>query len=422
MRAWFTGGVHVKKIDLHIHTVPTISDRAFTFSLETFKRYVAEARLNAVAVTNHDVFDADQFKTIQQALSIVVFPGIEVNVDKGHVLIIASGSDLDEFDAKTQLITQKIRKIGDNVSVEDLKKIFGDLGKYLVIPHYDKAPPIAGTTLDQLRPYISAGEVDSPKKFVRGIRDDTKLTPVLFSDARMSLEMGKCPTRQTYIDCGTLTLSALKACLRDKAKVALSEADGNKLWRVFEDGQQLSTGLNVLIGARSSGKTHTLNQIEQTTRNVKYIRQFSLVQQNDAAYEREFSSNIERRRSVFSDDYLSGLKRVVDDVVNVDAVANNRAVERYLETLLRSAEEGIFLHKALREQLTELNALIWGALEEHNSNTRYKPIPRHSKRIEEFNGRGAAMLADVDAAVHGRLWSAVGDPPTEWAEREGAAP
>jgi predicted metal-dependent phosphoesterase TrpH len=47
----------LKKIDLHIHTISTFSDNGFTYSLDTFKRYVEEAKLDAVAVTNHDMFD-----------------------------------------------------------------------------------------------------------------------------------------------------------------------------------------------------------------------------------------------------------------------------------------------------------------------------------------------------------------------------
>ena len=46
----------MKKIDLHIHTIPTISDSQFEFSLDTFKKYAEEAHLDAVAITNHDVF------------------------------------------------------------------------------------------------------------------------------------------------------------------------------------------------------------------------------------------------------------------------------------------------------------------------------------------------------------------------------
>lgn len=329
----------MKKIDLHIHTVPTFSDSAFDFSIETFKRYVTEAHLDAVAVTNHDVFDGKQFRIIQSALDAVVFPGIEINVEEGHILVIANASELEDFEAKTRLVAQKITKPGDRLSIEELKKIFGDLGNYLVIPHSDKAPPITSTTLEKLKPHVCAGEVDSAKKFVRAIKNDTKLTPVLFSDARMKTDLSMLPTRQTFVDCGGVTLIALKASLRDKGKVALSEVDGNKLWRVFESGEKLSTGLNVLVGARSTGKTHTLDRLSATIENVKYIKQFSLVQQNEDAYERAFKGDVERRRSVFIDDYLSGLKTVLDDVMKIDLVANDKAVERYIATLLKSAEE-----------------------------------------------------------------------------------
>lgn len=325
----------MKKIDLHIHTVATISDSGFDFSLDAFKRYVKEGRLDAVAVTNHDVFDGAQFRQIAKALEATVFPGIEINVDKGHVLIIASPSDLADFEAKTSLVAKRITKIGDSITVEQLSAIFGDLQNYLVIPHYDKAPPIVGDTLEKLKPYIAAGEVDSAKKFVRAIKDTAKLTPVLFSDARMRVDLDRLPTRQTFIDCGTVSLAAIKACLRDKSKVALSEEDGNRLFQVFPDGQKLSTGLNVLIGARSSGKTHTLDGISVIIRNMKYIRQFALVQQDET----KFNEAVERERSVFADNYLSGLKTVLDDVMKVDLTANDRAVEKYISTLLKSAAE-----------------------------------------------------------------------------------
>lgn len=329
----------MKKIDLHIHTVPTISDSQFVFSLDVFKRYVSEAKLDAVAITNHDIFDVAQFRTIREALGVTVFPGIEVNLEKGHVLIISDELTLEDFEARTSLVSQKITKIGDKISVEELKEIFGDLTKYLVIPHYDKDPPITGQTLESISRYISAGEVDSAKKFIRAVKDDSKLTPVLFSDVRIREDLTKLPTRHTFIDCGDLTLDAIKLCLRDKAKVTLSENDGNKLWQIFEDGQKLSTGLNILLGERSSGKTYTLNKISDAIGYAKYIKQFSLVQQDDDKYDREFKSEVQRKRSAFVDDYLSGLKSVLDSIMNIDLVANDRQVEQYLSTLLKSAED-----------------------------------------------------------------------------------
>jgi hypothetical protein len=329
----------LKKIDLHIHTISTFSDYGFTYSLDAFKRYVDEAKLDAVAVTNHDMFDAVQFSQIDAALEALVFPGIEVNVAKGHLLVIADPADAKDFAARANKVTERITQVGDTMSVEELRGIFGNLNRYLLIPHTDKGPPIQGEALEKLRPFLAAGEVDSAKKFIRAMKDPTKLTPVLFSDARMRADLGAIPLRQTYVDCGTLTLSALKTCLRDKAKVALSEADGNNLLQVLENGQKLSTGLNVILGARSSGKTHTLEEICKTMPRAKYIKQFSLVQQNEEAYEREFIGNVERNRSTFADDYLSGFRRVLDEVMNVDRIANEREVQEYVRTLVKSAQE-----------------------------------------------------------------------------------
>jgi len=329
----------LKKIDLHIHTVSTISDSSFNFNLDKLKKYVSEAGLDAIAVTNHDMFDSVQFGTIKEALDAVVFPGIEVNLECGHVLIISDVADLENFEGKTERIAQRITGIGDSISGDELEEIFGDLNDYLVIPHYDKQPAIEGETLDRIADYVSAGEVDSAKKFIRAIKDESKPTPVLFSDARICDDLDKLPTRQTFIDCGELTLNAIKACLQDKGKVALSETDGNKLFQIFDDGQKLSTGLNVLLGERSTGKTFTLNRIDESTENVKYIKQFSLVQQDDDAYEREFNNEVQRKRSRFTEEYLSGFKVVLNDVMNVDLHANERAVEEYVSSLLKSAEE-----------------------------------------------------------------------------------
>nr|VFK68218.1 MAG: PHP domain [Candidatus Kentron sp. UNK]VFK73563.1 MAG: PHP domain [Candidatus Kentron sp. UNK] len=330
----------MKKIDLHIHTVASsISDSTFDFSMNKLKDYVAGANLDAIAITNHNLFDGVQFRSIREALSIPVFPGIEIDLAKCHVLLISDGSNIDDFEAKTAKVAPKIKSQNDGISVDELESIFENLDDYLIIPHDDKKPAIRAETLAEIAPYVSAGEVDSAKKFIRLTKDDERLTPVLFSDARISEDLTRLPTRQTFIDCGELTLDAVKSCLRDKGKVHLSEKDGNRLFQIFDNGQMVSTGLNVLLGERSSGKTYTLNNINAGNENTKYIEQFSLVQQDEASYEREFKSDIERRRSRFTDDYLSGFKSVLDDVMNVDLDGNIKGVDQYISTLLKSAEE-----------------------------------------------------------------------------------
>ena len=329
----------MKKIDLHIHTVPTISESHFDFSLEKLEEYVKSAELNAIAITNHDVFDLAQFTKIDEALDCVVFPGIEINLAEGHILLVSENENLVEFQMKTQAVTNEIKIIGDCISVDQLSNIFGDLNTYLLIPHYEKKPSISRQTIDEMSEFIFAGEVDSPKKFIRLAKDDTELTPVIFSDVRIREGMSRFPSRQTYIDCGELSLNSLKHSLRDRNKVALSRSEGNSLFQVFDDGQKLSTGLNIVLGARSSGKTETLTQINKDCENVKYIRQFDLVQRDDANYEKEFNEDVARKKSIFADKHLTPFKAVLDDVLNIDVRVNERKLEDYLATLLKSAEE-----------------------------------------------------------------------------------
>jgi len=285
------------------------------------------------------MFDLGQFNEITKELDCVVFPGIEINLDKGHILVISENESLDEFQLKAQAVSEKITVIGDSINVDELLHIFGDLNNYLLIPHYGKKPAISRDTLNQIGEFISAGEVDSPKKFIRLAKDETEITPVIFSDVRICEGMSKFPSRQTYIDCGDLSLNSLKFSLRERNKVALSRSDGNSLFQVFDDGQKLSTGLNIVFGERSSGKTETLTQISKEFENVKYIPQFSLVQREDANYEKEFKADVARKKSTFADKYLSPFKVVLDDVLNVDLGINRRMVEDYLVTLLKLAEE-----------------------------------------------------------------------------------
>lgn len=59
----------------------------------------------------------------------------------------------------------------------------------------------------------------------------------------------------------------------DRTKVTLSKDNGNKLFQIFSNGQMLSTGLNVMYGKRSSGKSYTLNKIaEKYGDKGKYIQ------------------------------------------------------------------------------------------------------------------------------------------------------
>ena len=329
----------MKKIDLHIHTVSSDLDAAFDFSLDRLLSYIFEARLDCIAITNHNLFRKKQFNEITEAVDIPCYAGIEIDIENAQILLYSDGIDVDDFETRCEKVESHFEKHSRALTFDELKEIFGDLSNYLIIPHYDKKPSIRTETLEKFGGTITAGEVSSPKKFVYCIKDDDKLVPVYFSDCRISEQLHKTPTRQTFIDCGQVTSGALRNCLADKTKVALSPEDGNSLFQAFDDGQMLSTGLNVVLGERSSGKSHTLRRLVAAFDHVKFIEQFSIVSRNDEEDKRKFNEHLSRGNSLHSRDYLTSLNGVVDDMLDVDILVDERKVDEYLETLFKFAND-----------------------------------------------------------------------------------
>jgi len=325
----------LKKIDLHIHTVQSISDRNFIFHLESLKEYVNKLEIDCIAITNHNLFDKTQFEQICQELNIKIFPGIEIDLEGGHLLLISENENLDDFAQKCQKVQALIPTKDDSISYEQLTEIFLDLKDYLLIPHYDKKPNIKPETIKKLGDNIFAGEVTSLRKFKTCIKEADKLTPVIFSDSRFIENMTSYPTKQTFIDVEENTLNAIKGCLYDKAKVFLSKEEGNDFFQATDDGIILSTGLNVIVGGRSSGKTYTLDKICQNFDNVKYLRQFSLLQ-ND---KENFKKLVTTRHSLITENYLKEFKDVVLDVNDIDLKSNEVSLEKYLSSLKKYATE-----------------------------------------------------------------------------------
>lgn len=329
----------MKKIDFHIHTIPTASDSSFSFNLDQLKRYVLNAGIDAIAITNHNIFDVSQFRKISESVSIPVFPGIEINLENGHLLLIADRNELLDFNSKCSNLKSRIKSPEKSIATEELEKIFHDLSKYILIPHYDKEPRINEKALAKLAAYITAGEVNSPKKFIYCIKNEERLVPVYFSDSRIDSEFTEFPARQTYINCGEITFVAIRSCLRDKNKVSLSSRDGHSSFQIFDDSQELSTGLNVIMGERSSGKTFTLDRIHKTFPDVKYIRQFTLVERDEKQDEAKFNKLLSQKHSLLTQEYLKEFQEVVNDVTYIDIEENEESVANYLNSLIRHAKE-----------------------------------------------------------------------------------
>ena len=330
----------MKKLDLHIHTKSTVSDRPFSFSMESLKKYVTDKSIDAIAITNHNLFDREQYDLICKSLSIKVFPGIEIDIEHGHLLLITEDGDLDDFEKRCEKIFEMNGSSKDScISEDSFLEIFADLSKYLLIPHYDKTPELKFERIPRIKEYITCGEVTSAKKFISMKKNAETVVPVLFSDIRMEDIIKESVERQTYIDIDELSLAALKYSLMDKEKVSLSQEDGHTLFEVLDNGLKISNGLTVVMGKRSSGKTYTLNQISKEFENTKYIKQFSLLSTDEDKDKNKFADLLKSQKASVSETYLSEFKSVVEEVAQINLTDDEKDVEEYLKNLLQAATE-----------------------------------------------------------------------------------
>ena len=241
--------------------------------------------------------------------------------------------DLKEVDGNTVLWVGLVR----------FAHIFKDFSDYLVIPHYDKEPKLPSDTIVKFGANIFAGEVCSVKKFVTALKNRNSLVPVLFSDFRVeTLPYGAVyPNRQTYIDINDVTVNNLKLCLRDKAKVGLAPTDGHDLFQWSSSGLCLSTGLNIILGKRSSGKTYTLNRIDKHFGGkALYIRQFSLLNTKDPNSIEQFEQEDKIKQERIASEYLKPFKEIIEDICQVPTMDSDMyMLEQYMKSLVKYANE-----------------------------------------------------------------------------------
>lgn len=333
----------MRKLDLHIHTIQTASDHPFSFSVDKLREYVQSLKIDGIAITNHNMFDIVQYQEIQNALSniCVVLPGIEINVGNGsfgHILCITDQDDIEDFSVRCKAIQDKIISPTDMITLEDLRQVFPDFRKYLWIPHIEKKPILDYEIISAMGDYVLCGEVGSVKKFIYRQKDSESLIPLYFSDLRPTEDLTEFPSRQTFFDIDEISVSSIKKTLLDRHHVSLTEGEGNSLFYVLPD-LPVSTGLTVVIGERSSGKSFTLNQIAEKYDNIKYIKQFALIETDPEQAAKDFTDQIAAKRSSFAEEYFAPFKEAVETVKAISLDNDESALDQYISSLIRFAKE-----------------------------------------------------------------------------------
>lgn len=324
----------MKRIDLHIHTLPSPLDGDFSFDPDVLKTHVERNGLSAIAVTNHDLFNTSNYRDVCAAVpdDICVLPGIEVSVKGFHVLVIANPANIDQFSQICSDI-KPVQQGEDGMSLEVFRDHFSD-GGYIIIPHYKKKPLIPADDLIALNDVITALEVTSEKKWeYEHSRVDKPV--VMFSDYRCATGARPSLGKYTYITIGEITYDSLRLAFNDSAKFAITErVDHMELG----PGLFASMGLNVVVGSRSSGKTFFLDRIYDSCDpdDVVYVRQFGIVKD---AEESAFRAKLDGEESAIKSDYyepMTAVSTAAEELPSREAIV--KSIKDYLIGLAEYAE------------------------------------------------------------------------------------
>ncbi|MEG3252135.1 hypothetical protein [Streptococcus suis] len=385
----------VKRIDFHIHTVPSIKDSDFNFSIEWLKAYVDKTKLDAIAITNHDLFDKNNFEEISEYLpNVKVYPGIELALDIGHVNIVFPCDCIDVLSQFSEWLSNIHQTQSDSITSEQLHEQLPcwDQGIYIFELGKSKGVKEIPNIFSNL---VCVGGVPNQLRFNIEKNNPESLVPCLFSDAHATNQdsdnrndIAKLQNKQTYLQIDSCEFEDIKKCLRDKSKVSINKENLKDV--VDIDGVNISSGLNLVVGKRGTGKTYFLNKIKEFSDDEYYeIKQFETAKADEYIEKQrkdqgsiEFSKWQEKYTNEFSKikSYLQDTYTETDDIENflVDVkrfateMARSKSSQKYL--LFQETEFELSNINYIRSALTNIkdvieNEEIWNLL---NKNSQKK--------------------------------------------------
>lgn len=146
------------KIDIHTHTKRCKSGDAPSREIAAtgFCEAVRATEVGIIAITNHNVFDLDQFEEILEEMDgdAQVWAGIELDVvddgARGHLLVIVSPEKAREFSGVVDEITDGATPDKFETTIEEVLEQFDDLGPLYVAHYKQKKPNLSEEALEKL--------------------------------------------------------------------------------------------------------------------------------------------------------------------------------------------------------------------------------------------------------------------------------
>lgn len=268
------------KIDIHVHTKKTKQgDSPYReVTPERFSEIVLSTDVKIVAITNHNVFDIEQYEQITQQVdkAIQVWPGIELDIEepegRAHLIVIVSPEMKAEFYDKVINVTKGFSPDEFTITLDDVAANFDELNPIYVAHYLQKKPDISENSLNKLM-----GLISNTKRVIKEAANSRSAgifiahghSSIYGSDVQnwdeYHFEATKLPELRLPVD------SFEHFCLlleKDTSTIntAINRKQSDKLsLQPFEDNTEITLNpfndINVIFGPKGTGKTKILEAI-----------------------------------------------------------------------------------------------------------------------------------------------------------------
>lgn len=294
----------VVRIDFHLHTIADKhKDTEFTYSESWLKRYINKCDIDAIAITNHNLFDQTQFEDINSTVNLrenlQIYPGMELSLLNGHVLIIYDNQEryITELASASEKISKKNLGESQGLSVDDFVYMFPSWKQAILVFDLNKSKrmPIP----EELISGFNLAGVSNQQQFQTQLNKN-ELLPALFSDAHVSEDepdnrrnnIDFLMTKGTFLDEESAEWTKIIRSFKNRDKISSNPALLNSVIELGNNGKpvRVSTGLNLIVGRRGSGKTHFIQQIKNELGNNELVNY-----ESDIFYQEQFNVQANRK-------------------------------------------------------------------------------------------------------------------------------
>ena len=295
------------KIDLHCHTQEIkIGDKGRAIDAGTFSQKLQTAGVSIAAITNHNVFDIDQYREFAQEVgsSIMVWPGVELDIrghygdeeSFGHITVIVDPANAEELAA---IITRKCT--GDlnqfRMDIDEVLPLMSAIPRFFIACHHMKNPELSDADIRYLESNIPEHSV-----VVREPSSSRKAGMIVNAnsncwygsdvkswdkyDGRDLPELAfEISSFGAFLDLLGKNNNAvtLKTCLNKKGPITTHIELYGDLALDFD----IYNDVNVIFGGKATGKTDILHAIDDFfTAAGKSVERFYIERKNDSLLER----------------------------------------------------------------------------------------------------------------------------------------